>query len=974
MAEIASLSVGIDGNLSGFERVIGRATNLLNRLEAQGAESGRNFDRNFGNALAQTAGRAINSLDQINSRIALLTQRRSLSLDTSVIARTNRELADLQARASQLQNLGVSNSAFPTPSAGSTAGLLSYAGGILSIGSALNALKSGFEVVKDFDRLDRKLQGATTSQTAYNRGVNITRSLSDRYGLSVESLTSSYADLTASSEGTTLAGKETDKVFAAVTARAARLGLTANQTERALLAIGQMMNKGSIQAEELKGQLAESGLAGAYGTMAKAVGVSTQELGRMLERGELASSDILPKFAAELLKTANGAEANANSIGGSFQRATDQVSLFIAEFSKTAGVDSFFAKFGNGIANTLQGLRELNSGTKQGSGLGDFFKKVTPRVLPAVGIAKVLASIKAPVLEEATYRAKAKQEFSGKDYAGRAAQFAQLQTDIVRSEASINSRSKDTILDSPELRRDRQTLASKKKLLIELRSENLRLAKADQESAKSAAKSGVKLNPLVTFEAYKKERDALEQERKDLAVNGKLLTDIKAKRLAALDARLERAEPPKKNKATNVNQPAAKSTYDLLTQDLSKLQNEAKTFVLLNPGKAIPKELADRIEFVKRKLKEVDDLISNKEPKTLYAQLTEQLGKLGDQARDLDLAGKVVPPKLREDIQGLVAKLAEADRVLTKLKKAKVPGAVDVGGFKVDQKLDNVQGQLDRFTEASAAVEDAKKQYRELPGFIGKLATNAEAATGDLFGAVGDAARKQLAEAGNIFKEFKETTRGNVAGVFASIGESFVTGTADPFKSALDTILDGIANFIIQLGTSMLLSSKLLAFAAPFLGGTTLPLSVGQGIAGAAMLVGGGAIKALASRGKGYATGGYISGEGSGTSDSIPIRVSNGEYILRAAAVRKIGVSALNSLNRVGELPQGFARGGAVGYSPARFDSPAANIPVERFNTFDRGNNRTERIQVVVTGKLRGNDQELQAARTARQGKILGRG
>lgn len=62
----------------------------------------------------------------------------------------------------------------------------------------------------------------------------------------------------------------------------------------------------------------------------------------------------------------------------------------------------------------------------------------------------------------------------------------------------------------------------------------------------------------------------------------------------------------------------------------------------------------------------------------------------------------------------------------------------------------------------------------------------------------------------------------------------------------------------------------------------------------------------------GYATGGYISGPGTGTSDSIPALLSNGEYVIRAAAVRKLGKNALDLLNRGIPIPR-FADGGMVG-------------------------------------------------------------
>lgn len=63
---------------------------------------------------------------------------------------------------------------------------------------------------------------------------------------------------------------------------------------------------------------------------------------------------------------------------------------------------------------------------------------------------------------------------------------------------------------------------------------------------------------------------------------------------------------------------------------------------------------------------------------------------------------------------------------------------------------------------------------------------------------------------------------------------------------------------------------------------------------------------------QGFASGGYISGPGSGTSDSIPALLSNGEYVIRAAAVRKFGKNALDLLNRGVAIPR-FADGGLVG-------------------------------------------------------------
>lgn len=81
------------------------------------------------------------------------------------------------------------------------------------------------------------------------------------------------------------------------------------------------------------------------------------------------------------------------------------------------------------------------------------------------------------------------------------------------------------------------------------------------------------------------------------------------------------------------------------------------------------------------------------------------------------------------------------------------------------------------------------------------------------------------------------------------------------------------------------------------------------------------AVAAGASRGAARAaynkaSGGYISGPGTGTSDDIPAMLSNGEYVIRAAAVQKYGVHTFDRINAAqfatGGYVERFASGGSV--------------------------------------------------------------
>ena len=56
-----------------------------------------------------------------------------------------------------------------------------------------------------------------------------------------------------------------------------------------------------------------------------------------------------------------------------------------------------------------------------------------------------------------------------------------------------------------------------------------------------------------------------------------------------------------------------------------------------------------------------------------------------------------------------------------------------------------------------------------------------------------------------------------------------------------------------------------------------------------------------------FATGGFVDGIGTATSDSNLARLSKGEYVIKASAVNALGVDFLDRLNAAG-----FANGGLV--------------------------------------------------------------
>lgn len=115
------------------------------------------------------------------------------------------------------------------------------------------------------------------------------------------------------------------------------------------------------------------------------------------------------------------------------------------------------------------------------------------------------------------------------------------------------------------------------------------------------------------------------------------------------------------------------------------------------------------------------------------------------------------------------------------------------------------------------------------------------------------------------------------------------------------------------IGTYNILQTALNTGTKPAETATTIAATTGITAFTSSVYMATAALQAMAARsyfGMGFATGGFITGPGTGTSDDIPAFLSNGEYVLTAQAVQNVGLPLLDAMNsgRVGH----FAAGGLV--------------------------------------------------------------
>lgn len=174
-----------------------------------------------------------------------------------------------------------------------------YAAAAFSVGAAVSFARAVAETQAEAQKLAATLTYSSGSAEAAAKDLQYLQRVTRQLGLDYSSSAKAFASFSAAAAGSAISADTIKKTFEGVSKAAATLGLSAAETEGALLAVSQMVSKGTVSAEELRGQLGER-LPGAFQIAARAMGVTTGELGKMLEQGQLATADFLPKFAAEM--------------------------------------------------------------------------------------------------------------------------------------------------------------------------------------------------------------------------------------------------------------------------------------------------------------------------------------------------------------------------------------------------------------------------------------------------------------------------------------------------------------------------------------------------------------------------------------------------------------------------------------------------------------------------------------------------
>lgn len=275
----------------------------------------------------------------------------------------------------------------------------------------------------------------------------------------------------------------------------------------------------------------------------------------------------------------------------------------------------------------------------------------------------------------------------------------------------------------------------------------------------------------------------------------------------------------------------------------------------------------------------------------VYTDALSQQLQTQQAAADQTLGGLALGSSDRADYDKQIAIRQDYDRKVADLAKQRTTNKIGP-----EQYADELAATQDYYDKSVAIAVKSSADIR---------AANADWTTGAKR-AIADYADSAANVAASTASTFQEAFRG-MEDAFAS----FVTTGKLNFGDLAKSVIADIARIQARAAISGLFSAAASAVSSYFSGGVSTTTGVN-------------------SYGFHLATGGPVYGPGSSTSDSIPAWLSNGEGVLNAAAMRKLGVAGLNALNNGAAVHSAahFATGGFVGAAAANSVAPRSGSDV----------------------------------------------
>lgn len=267
-------------------------------------------------------------------------------------------------------------------------------GGVLAARSIINASN-------DVLKIRAQLVAATGSVYQAATQFKYLQAISQELGLDFRTTAQSYGKFLGSVKGTKTDILQAQQIFEGFATAGRALQLSTDDMDGIFRALGQIMSKGKLQAEELRGQLGDR-LPGAFSRMAAALGISTTELDAQMKKGLISGQRLQDGLLnmADMLKVefSKSAEQASKTVDAAFNRMNNAFVMAASGLGKSGMNEGLIS-----IADAITKIVKSDALATFLQGLGMLFKVVgnNANLFLSLGLSALTAwTLKAAVASE----------------------------------------------------------------------------------------------------------------------------------------------------------------------------------------------------------------------------------------------------------------------------------------------------------------------------------------------------------------------------------------------------------------------------------------------------------------------------------------------------------------------------------------------------------------------------------------------
>lgn len=248
-------------------------------------------------------------------------------------------------------------------------------------------ITGSFDAMKSVNGFTAAMTGVTGSSKEASELLKYTGEVSQKLAIDIGAAREGFKNYAASALTSGQSMDDVKQTFEGVSTAARVLNLSSSDTMGVFRALGQIASKGTVQMEELRGQIGDR-MPGAVDAMARAVGVGKDQLFEMVKAGEV-GSDILPKFGAELQKMFGaGLPAALNTAEAAFTRFQNSLQNAMASFGK-----GFFAPLTDAFSTLSKSFDSTDGMQKLGQTLGELSAGIIQGFVAALDVLRSFTDV-----------------------------------------------------------------------------------------------------------------------------------------------------------------------------------------------------------------------------------------------------------------------------------------------------------------------------------------------------------------------------------------------------------------------------------------------------------------------------------------------------------------------------------------------------------------------------------------------------